>query len=300
MTATDRITLHNVFDEEPTVHACNPFLFSGGEPHVQFDPQQRIEAQCLWVDARIATPAGFMQLLATLDALKAMRPRALGLFLPYFPGARQDRRQPGAPFTLQLYTDAIDRLDLDAVVTFDPHSDVLGALLGAEVIHPHEVMPPRCSQAPLSGWICPDAGAEKRVYAAAKALGIKTILHARKHRDTSTGKLTGFSCESLPGSGRYLVVDDICDGGGTFDGLGDMIYAADGHMTYTLDLWVSHGIFSKGLSALIGRYSTIFTTDSFLSKEVTDALENPQINRGLVVTELHRYAAAVMRRRIGC
>lgn len=280
------ITVHNVFAEERSDLPVAPFTMPGGEPHVNIGPIA-VRDQYLWVDARVATAKDFMETLATVDALKGQGPKFLGLFLPYFPGARQDRRESG-PFTLKLYADAINRLGADVVVTVDPHSDVLSALVErVQVIKPYTVMPAEVSEAPLSGWICPDAGAEKRVLDAARVLGIKTILHARKLRDPSTGKLSGFQCDTIPHPGRYVVVDDICDGGGTFIGLAKALTPAN--KDYTLDLWVSHGIFSHGLAGLQPYYDRIYTTDSFPS-QVTD----PALKR----TDLHPFAAAAMRRAI--
>jgi ribose-phosphate pyrophosphokinase len=279
----DRITLHSVYAEERVNLPCAPFTFSGGEPHVQFDPKQIVD-QYLWVDARLGTADGFMRLLVVLDAVRACRPKRLGLFIPYFPGARQDRRQPGTPFTLRLYADAIKRAAPDVVVTLDPHSDVLAACLGIEIIPAHAAMDGMTGYA---GWICPDAGAEKRVHEAARAMGQTRILRACKKRDAMTGKLSGFQCEPIPaGGGSYLVVDDICDGGGTFVGLADTI----GKGSHSLDLWVTHGLFSRGLDELFKRFRTIHTTDSF-------PYAGPGSDR-LIVHDVHPLAAAAMRRRI--
>lgn len=280
----DLISLHNVYAEFRQDLPCAPFTFAGGEPHVQLD-RTAIVDQYLWVDARVATADGFLRTLAVLDALRACGPRRLGLFLPYFPGARQDRRQPGTPFTLSIYAEAIKRLGLDVVVTLDPHSDVLSACLDVEIIHSFEAMP---DVSGYDGFVVPDAGAEKRVHAAARALGVETIVYARKTRNTRTGALSGFRCEPLPvPGGRYLVVDDICDGGGTFNGLADVIHAGD---RARLDLWVTHGIFSKGFGALLSRFEHIYTTDSF-----PVAGDLPANVRRF---DVHALAANVMRRRI--
>jgi ribose-phosphate pyrophosphokinase len=279
----DRITLHDVYAGEREDLPCSPFTFSGGEPHVQLDPAT-IADRYFWVDARLATADGFLRTLAVLDAVRACRPKRLGLFLPYFPAARQDRRQPGTPFTLRIYTEALKRLSLDVIVTLDPHSDVLAACLDVEIIHGHQAMPDVRGYA---GFIVPDAGAEKRVHAAARALNIDTVVHARKARNTRTGALTGFQCDPLPTAGRYLVVDDICDGGATFIGLAEAIKP---DAATKLDLWVSHGIFSKGFDALLARFDRIHTTDSFPLASIPPA----SVHR----TQVHGLAAAAMRRRI--
>lgn len=283
---TDKISLHNVYAEEYQAVPCSVFTFAGGEPHVQLDPRD-VHGQFVWIDARLSTADGFLRTLALMDAVRACKPKKFGLFIPYFPGARQDRRQPGTPFTLSIYAEAIKRLEPDVVVTVDPHSDVLAACLDVEIIPPHVVMPKIWE---CQGLIVPDAGAEKRVCAAAKELGISTIVFARKTRNTSTGALSGFKCDPLPvKDGSYLVVDDICDGGGTFIGLADEI--RKDFPESKLDLWVTHGIFSKGFDDLLSKFSNIYTTDSF----PTDKKLPANVHR----VDVHGFAANRMRWSIG-
>jgi len=76
--------------------------------------------------------------------------------------------------------------------------------------------------------------------------------------------LTGKNC---------LIVDDICDGGGTFMGLAEKLQEKQaGH----LFLAVSHGIFSQGLSELQKHFKQIFCTNSIRDYENRPYLQ--QIN----------------------
>jgi ribose-phosphate pyrophosphokinase len=234
--------------------------FPGGEPHVVVNLQDA-EKGALYVDARICDADGWLTLLALLDAVRAQRPRKLGLFCPYFPGARQDRRDGRHAFTAKVYAETLRPYELDSVVVLDPHSTVLAALFGPEflAIDPAH---PFVDAIPLRGYrgvIQPDAGAARRAEDFARMLDVP-VYQATKHRDPDTGKLTRFACEPVP-HGHYLVVDDVCDGGGTFVGLGEVLTSFSRHVT--LDLVVSHGIFSKGTGDLLKYYQQIFTTDSF-------------------------------------
>jgi ribose-phosphate pyrophosphokinase len=85
------------------------------------------------------------------------------------------------------------------------------------------------------------------------------LYRAEKHRDSDTGKLSGFTCEPLPETGRFLIVDDICDGGGTFMGLAE----ATGVPKDRLGLYVSHGVFSGSAHLLHNHFGEIVTTDSY-------------------------------------
>jgi ribose-phosphate pyrophosphokinase len=74
------------------------------------------------------------------------------------------------------------------------------------------------------------------------------VVTASKVRVQATGHLvTGeLSGESVTGK-RVLIVDDICDGGATFIGLAAKLREAG---ATDVVLFVSHGIFSRGVRAL--------------------------------------------------
>jgi phosphoribosylpyrophosphate synthetase len=66
----------------------------------------------------------------------------------------------------------------------------------------------------------------------------------------------------LQRSGRHIIVDDICDGGGTFNLLAEA-WKRKNPAYSKLELFVSHGIFSKGLDAIDPVIEHITTTDSW-------------------------------------
>lgn len=288
----DKIKLYNICDEDGTGYPFETFFFPGGEPHVKIDPKW-INGEKVWLDARVCTAGGFLQLLAIIDAIKSCKPSKLGLFIPYFPGARQDRSQVGTPHTLRLYVDLLKRCELDLVVVFDPHSDVLAGLMNVEIIEPQSVLKLSIK---YDGIICPDAGAEKRVRKFAEANNITDIMFCHKFRNVETGKLTEFKIipPMINNSGHLLIVDDICDGGATFIGLADEYLKL--HRNLKLDLMVSHGIFSKGISELCSRFENIITSDSFPSSSNIHYCRNGNINEPIVkITSLFWEAAHIMK-----
>lgn len=268
-------TSETMFTSNNTHRESNYFsslVFSGGEPHVTLHQHQYYKDDA-FIDARVVDADEFMTLLVLTDALRRQNPRrAIHLFMPYFPGARQDRAVPGTgnALTAKVYADIINAQKYDSVSIFDPHSDVVPSLLDRcfvlETTKPLAEfwvnIIPR-----MRGFICPDAGAEKRTHALAKELNVETIIYARKHRDIKTGAIDSFSVGVLPNqSDGYLVVDDICDGGATFIGLAQKIHEKSPNAT--LGLWVTHGIFSRGTKELFKHYKHIGCTDSFVSKDV--------------------------------
>lgn len=201
--------------------------------------------------------------------------------IPYLPGARQDR---GNPFGAQVYANLINSMKADRVVCFDPHSPVMPELINNLVVVDSDSVISaalRVGSRAYVGVIAPDAGAVARAQRAATALGVP-LYRSVKKRDFATGKLSGFDCETLPAEGRLLVVDDICDGGGTFMGLA----TATGLPADRLDLWVSHGVFSGRAANLTEAYGRIFTTDSHPGHE------NPQVAATIVPLMAHLVQAA--------
>jgi len=213
----------------------------------------------------------------------------MALFLPYYPGARQDRYQDGTAFTLQLYGRALRRISLHSILVLDPHSDMLRAIVDVDAIEAHEVAIPLNNK--YRGIIAPDKGASGRCAKFASAAKIDLIIEARKVRNPETGKLSNFSIDMRHRAGRYLIVDDICDGGGTFIGLADEIKRQSPDCN--LDLWVSHGIFSKGYDELLNRFDKIITTDSFPSTYLME------FHNRIAVRPLWYHAAHFMKERLG-
>lgn len=182
------------------------------------------------------------------------------VLMPYIPAARTDR---DIPCGAAVYA-AVIAAFADEVIYADIHSPLaksklsgpklteipLGALAAAAVARDYDLV------------VAPDAGARARAEEVAAALGGVPVGYGRKRRDPATGRLGGFEFDAAVVAGkRVLVVDDVCDGGGTFAGL-----AAAGEFSAAarVDLWVTHGVFSGGarLSDNLAPYARIYTTDS--------------------------------------
>jgi ribose-phosphate pyrophosphokinase len=186
------------------------------------------------------------------------------LLLPYLPAARSDR---GRPEGAKVYSKLINEMDMSRVLTLDPHSERMPSLLNRLEVLPiqkymKKILPHEDGVLPYRGIIAPDEGSHARAQAAGDELELE-VFYAGKKRDFATGTLSGFKSpdgwdELKAGGGRFLIVDDICDGGGTFLGLADQL----GLRPERLDLWVTHGIFSKGFYDMMMRFGSIFTTDS--------------------------------------
>lgn len=237
------------------------FIFPGGEPHLKITGLVSHEVT---ITQRIRTFNDLGLVLLAVDALKRMSCKKISLMLPYFPAARQDRVMvKGEPLSVKVMAELINGLGLQRVTVFDPHSEVTPALLdNCEVIYNYgfiqKVIEDLADDVILAA---PDGGALKKIYKVSEALGGIEVVECSKSRDVKTGKLTGFRVNSDDLKGKNcLVVDDICDGGGTFMGLAEELKKKHAGKLY---LAVSHGIFSKGFDDLSNFFDGIYTTDSF-------------------------------------
>ena len=266
------------FAQHPGGHvvlsAIEPFKFPGGERHLRLPAEPETPAY-----ARVngCTADDLVLLGLWADSAHQAGHRAIA-HIPYLPAARADR---GTPFGAKVYANMINAAGLDEVVVFDPHSPVAPSLVqNVRIVYSAEVLAEVLREAgetdSYSAVLAPDKGAVERASKAADALGLP-LFTATKTRDFDTGKLTSFEVPQLPRSGRVLVVDDICDGGGTFRGLA----TAAGIGRDRLGLWVSHGIFSGAAGELTGHFAQIFTTDSHPGARRADV--------GAHVTELAPY-----------
>lgn len=265
------------------------FTFPAGEVHIKgVDTPTRYQYQI--ADLRAMDHSDLFTLMMWEEAVTSRGEKAV-VFLPYLPGARADR---GVPEGAAIYASFIADLDVDQIITLDPHSPVwqesyygisatLHATMGPfketmltvfpfERIIRKEIQDGSSDSRPqvYDGVIAPDKGAVGRATRAATVMGVP-VYRAEKTRNFETGQLEGFHMvDELPEGGRYLIVDDICDGGGTFIGLAKAIYGGprtDNPAKIKLDLWVTHGVFSKGLRDLSNYFDTIHTTNSYTNRE---------------------------------
>lgn len=229
-----------------------PMKFPAGERHIiDAAPDDEVP---LFVVVR-GSNANHYALAAMWIDLQHRKGHKVAAIIPYLPGARQDR---GEPLGALVYARIINAMQADQVITFDPHSTVMPKMIdNLTVVDSTKVVLHAVGREQYQGVIAPDKGARARAQRVADAMSVPCY-QASKVRDFTTGKLSSFACEPIPEATNVLVVDDICDGGGTFLGLAD----ATNLPASRLGLWVSHGVFSGQPKVLHQMYRRIYTTDS--------------------------------------
>lgn len=248
--------------------ALSEFTFPAGEVHIKREDRRDLEAieiAVIYADENIHKDLFMLQAWDNL-----IQNENKGIYrvavIPYFPGARADHNFPK---TVDIYANVFATTQIDEVVIFDPHSKVIVDTLKklpevkVTVYYPTDALKLSYNRQIMphiySGVIAPDKGAVSRAQSVADMLDVP-LFRAEKVRNQETGKLSDFTCETLPVHGTLLVVDDICDGGGTFAGLMGSVGLRMGDT----HLYVSHGVFSgKALELLPKHFEKIFTTNSY-------------------------------------
>lgn len=250
------------------------FTFSGGEPHIKIVDNFEVTQEVM-VTHRLNSFNDLGLLCVAVDALKRMGVKSISAFIPYFPAARQDRVMiSGEPLSVKVYADIINAMQLNKVIVFDAHSEVTPALLNNCTVLPNYQFIQQTLDLLKEDvlLVSPDGGALKKIYKVSEFLGGVEVVECSKSRDVKTGKLSGFkvSADNLEGK-SCLIVDDICDGGGTFIGLAEELQKKNAGKLY---LAVSHGIFNKGFEAL-NCFEKIFTTNTVKDFQTQRVIQIP-------------------------
>lgn len=228
------------------------------------------------IDARfdgVASPNDMLfDIAQAVDVVRSINSAAIiRLFIPYLPYARQDRRMTKHDaFSLKVFGNLLNSLKINTIMCFDAHSDVAAGIIdnliviGQErIMGISEVSHALTVNDPLI--VAPDMGAVKKIHKVVSAMNIKyEPVIMDKERDPATGKIGNhkiISHADVEGC-NCLIIDDICDGGRTF-------ISAAAELKHkgaaTVSLYVTHGIFSQGIDALLGGgIDKVFTTDSLI------------------------------------
>jgi len=171
------------------------------------------------------------------------------LSVPYLPYARQDKPVTNES-TSALYTFAglINKMGFTTVTTVDVHSSVARTLISnLQNVIPSMSIFGAFSKSGAEVILYPDLGAQKRCSGHIRGeIGNKAV-HATKDRDPGTGHITNVQIQGDVVDKSILIVDDLCDGGMTFKLVAEAALRAGAVIVH---LYVTHGLFTKGLKTL--------------------------------------------------
>jgi ribose-phosphate pyrophosphokinase len=274
---------------------------SGVEPHVRITRhvQEEGKGKGVLFTARPTNPNELMRVLLAPSAMGHDVRNTMGgwdLFMPYMPHARQDRRAvPEDAESLHVMVRLMQHSGYGAVHVFDLHNpeatdsqprnlrrfvkNYAPTHFLTNVIRLEETSNKSERQVLL---VVPDKGMMRRLLhmVAHEAADAEPTLFAdlmirhehlvcRKDRNPENGVLNISVPQDVDVKGRVcVIVDDICDGGGTFI---PVIATLKERGAKRVVLVVSHGLFTKGFKALKkAGLDAVYTTDSW-PEQVLDA-----------------------------
>jgi len=253
-------------------------IFPAGEVNVRvIDP---IEWKSSYeIIAVLKEPKDIMVLLLTNNALRHKGVRNISLTLEYIPYCRQDNIfNEGEALSIEVMANLINSCKFDRVKTLDPHSKSAAYLINNLVVKERSFYVNECvrilSTEDEVFLVSPDIGSYKTTYNIKKYIAkeqpskdVKVISFMKgRSSDNGIGELK--CTENIDLTGKQIFVsDDICDSGGTLLRVGKALKEMGAEKLY---LFVSHGVFSKGLDELMKMYVSIFTTRSYSSLQHRD------------------------------
>lgn len=210
-----------------------------------------------------------------LDALyqQGVPREKIDLYIPYMPYGRQDRVcHEGESFALRVFGHLLKSFPhYNNIYVKDMHSEVTHHVLATYGMQFKHMSQSSCAKylPKFDALIAPDKGAADKVmthYQVSLGTPCHTLLKTRKDGQVI---YVDESYDTI--SGNVCVVDDICDGGATFLSLAEMLKRTQPNIT-SLNLYVTHGIFSKGADELLKLYDTIYVHNNmndFVEGQVT-------------------------------
>lgn len=203
------------------------------------------------IEWRFSSESEFMHLVQLKTLLNSMGCNNPSLYLSYLPYGRQDREEVSnnTCFALVPFINLLRTLDFESIEVLDPHSTKLIESIATSV-YPHNRLIETIASCHTDIICYPDKGAKnkyEKIYTQIKL----PCIDASKVREESTGTIIKYELNSSDVDIReknVLIVDDICDGGMTFIHLAKELYNKG---ALNVDLFVTHGIFSRGLYPLI-------------------------------------------------
>ena len=259
-----------------------PSIFPDGTSQMWHLPEALIKARTCAVTWYFEAEREIIDLLS----LKALLPCRWVLHIPYFPYARQDKEvNNDSTFNRSIILRLIRTLEPTVLTTIDIHSpiddihspvdrynssyldiDFVNKIINVEVSDFHQWV---IDQFQPNYLVFPDKGAKDRYPYLDSHKCI--VFEFEKARNQSTGQLMSHQLTRdvfLP-QGKYLMVDDLCDGGATFISIAQQI--KDKVPDAQIGLAVTHGLFTKGKEILTEAGIQLFYTDTLLrNKEAPD------------------------------
>jgi ribose-phosphate pyrophosphokinase len=252
------ITLFNISNGRYDRHTVAPTVFPDKTSQVWKIPNIETMTACAieWHFEQEAELIWLNQLLMLLDHYKVT---VTELHIPYLPYARQDKEvDNNSTFARAAFLNMLGGTRNMYITALDMHSPTARITN----ICPEPYIKDAVKDFSPDVIVYPDKGAHTR-YSKLECLVNFPAMIMDKTRNQATGEITGLTTEYKPPNRsastsrlsdrsnlRYLMVDDICDGGATFIRIANYITSSGLGRDALIGLYTTHGIYSKGKSVL--------------------------------------------------
>ena len=233
--------------------------FPDGE--VQISLEEFSHKKQVLVKCRITNAEDLFILMQVLDILD--RHEVLyNLHIYYLMGMRMDRVMDfNRPFTLKVVLNSLKNCNADAIKILEPHSDVY-----YDYRFERKFTELYIENNPSNTvWndfqiVFPDAGAKERY----DFQYDKITLTCSKVRDLATGKILEIKVDNpeVISDKPLLILDDLCDGGGTFCGIAKAFNSL-GIPKERLNIAITHMVNPKGIKNLSENFNHVWFTNSY-------------------------------------
>ena len=224
-----------------------------------------------------------MELLILIDALKRASARSIIAVLPYYPYARQDRKDKGrVPITAKLVADMLEKAGVTRVLTMDLHTDQIQGFFNIPVdnlfARPLLVEAIKGEKIKKGIVVSPDIGSNRMARKYAEDLNLDIAIVDKRRVSASQVEVNAIIGDVK--DRQVILVDDICSTGSTLETAAKICRkeGAKGVMAA-----ISHGLFvGETLPQGIDRF--------FVANTVPYAEKNPKVK---VVSAAHLFGEAI-------
>lgn len=242
--------------------------FPDGEKHLKIDTLDRKDS--VRIVSRITCSDDLFLLMQLSDILNRQCVVVEEIFIPYLMTMRCDRLfSLEQPFSLGIVANVINSFKAKIVRIVEPHSYASLSLI-------ERSFPQWVDYKIVDDFVncLPDKGSVDRYNSS--RYSVAPII-CSKARDVNTGKLSGFRIEAIGGykeGNNIVVVDDLCDGGGTFVGIAEELRKLK---PSRLTLAVVHAIQKQGIERVAKVYDEVVISNSYMDWNKNDLPENVEV-----------------------
>jgi len=280
-------------DAEISLGYLNKQKFSDGELCVDFTDSVR--GKNVFLLSSPITSDGIMNLLLAIDAAKRAGAKQIIPILPYFPYARQDKKdQSRGPIGAKVMAEMIEQRGATSVITYDLHADQIQGFFNIPVTHIEgkhvfdDYILSRTIISQTEVVLCgPDAGSGKRVKRMRDQvnkrfgvnLNIVMIDKTRKEANVIDEMIIIGDVKNKD----VIILDDMVDTAGTLCKAAEVLIDAGAK---SVTAGISHGVLS-------GPAHERISNSKLKQLVISDSLETKENNKILIVSVANQISLAI-------